>query len=44
MIEELYFGRTGYIEVYYTYRFLQMIDIIVTEIIQNCKDILCKMY
>lgn len=44
MIEELYFGRTGYIEVYYTYRFLQMIDIIVTEIIQNYKDIPCKMY
>lgn len=44
MIEELYFGRTGYIEVYYTYRFLQMIDIIVTEIILNCKDIPCKMY
>lgn len=44
MIEELYFRRTGYIEVYYTYRFLQMIDIIVTEIIQNCKDIPCKMY
>lgn len=44
MIEELYFGRTGYIEVYYTYRFLQMIDITVTEIIQNCKDIPCKMY
>lgn len=44
MIEELYFGRTGYIEVYYTYRFLQIIAIIVTEIIQNCKDIPCKMY
>lgn len=33
MIEERYFGRTGYIEVYYTYRFLQITAIKVTEII-----------